>query len=52
MHETVLSIDAARSLADVVERVRTRGESALLTKSGLPVGRIVPVQPHSGIPAI
>lgn len=44
MNETVLTIeDAARTLADVVERVRTRGEAALLTKSGEPVARIIPV---------
>ena len=45
MHETVLTIDdAARTLPDVVERVHSLRESALLTKSGLPVARIVPVE--------
>jgi prevent-host-death family protein len=45
MHETVLTIDdAARTLPDLVERVHSRGESALLTKAGRPVARIVPVQ--------
>ena len=35
--------DAARHLDDIVERVRARGESAILLKSGRPVARIVPV---------
>ncbi len=35
--------DAARSLAEVVERVQSRGEAAVLTKAGKPVARIVPV---------
>ena len=49
MHETVLTIDdAARTLPDVVERVYSLGESALLTKSGLPVARIVPVESREG----
>ncbi len=44
MNETVLTIeDAARCLPDLVERVHARGEAALLTKSGRPVARIVPV---------
>lgn len=45
MNETMLTIeDAARSLSEVVERVHTSGEPALLVKSGQPVARIVPVQ--------
>lgn len=35
--------DAARRLADIVEQVRSRGEAAVLLKSGHPVARIVPV---------
>ncbi|HVC95017.1 MAG TPA: type II toxin-antitoxin system prevent-host-death family antitoxin [Pirellulales bacterium] len=35
--------DAARRLADVVEQVQTKGEAAVLLKSGRPVARIVPV---------
>ncbi|MGH7136185.1 MAG: type II toxin-antitoxin system prevent-host-death family antitoxin [Pirellulales bacterium] len=35
--------DAARHLDDVVERVRAKGEPAILVKSGRPVARIVPV---------
>lgn len=42
--------DAARHLADVVERVRTKGEPAVLLKSGQPVARIVPVA-SAGRPA-
>jgi len=44
MNETVLTIeDAARTLSAVVERVHASGEAALLTRSGLPVARIVAV---------
>jgi prevent-host-death family protein len=44
MSENVLAIeDAARSLSEVVERVHTSGEPALLTRFGQPVARIVPV---------
>ena len=51
MNEAMLTIeDAARHLADVVERVCTKGEPAVLLKSGQPVARIVPV-PSAGRPA-
>jgi antitoxin (DNA-binding transcriptional repressor) of toxin-antitoxin stability system len=44
MNETVLTIeDAARCLPELVERVHARGETALLTKSGSPRARIIPV---------
>ena len=44
MYETVLTIeDAARTLPDLVEKVRASGESALLVKSGMPMARIVAV---------
>lgn len=44
MSETVLTIeDAARSLPDVVDHIQASGETALLTRSGRPVARIVPV---------
>jgi antitoxin (DNA-binding transcriptional repressor) of toxin-antitoxin stability system len=44
MSETVLTIeDAARTLPAVVDHVHDSGESALLTRSGKPVARIVPV---------
>jgi prevent-host-death family protein len=44
MSEAMLTIeDAARRLDDVVERVRAKGEAAILLKSGRPVARIVPV---------
>jgi antitoxin (DNA-binding transcriptional repressor) of toxin-antitoxin stability system len=44
MIETTLSIeDAARCLPDLVDRLYTSGEAALLTRSGRPVARIVPV---------
>lgn len=44
MSEAMLTIeDAARNLADVVERVRSKCEPAVLLKSGRPIARIVPV---------
>ena len=44
MNEAMLTIeDAARRLHDVVERVRAKGEPAILVKSGRPVAQIVPV---------
>jgi antitoxin (DNA-binding transcriptional repressor) of toxin-antitoxin stability system len=43
MSETVLTIeDAARCLPDLVERLHTKGETAVLVKSGQPLARIVP----------
>lgn len=48
MSESVLTIeDAARRLPEVVDHVRSSGESAILTKSGEPVVRIVPVATSS-----
>jgi prevent-host-death family protein len=41
--------DAARNLADVVDRVQAKGEPAVLLKSGRPVARIVPVVPASHV---
>ncbi len=35
--------DAAACLADLVERIRAKHESAVLVKSGQPVARIVPM---------
>ncbi len=44
MSEAILTIeDAARRLADVVEKVHSKGEAAVLLKAGRPVARIVPV---------
>ena len=44
MTETVVSIDdAARSLPDLVERLRARGEAAVLVRAGRPLAKIVPV---------
>jgi prevent-host-death family protein len=48
MSESVLTIeDAARRLSDIVDHVRTSGESTVLVKSGEPVARIVPVVAHA-----
>jgi prevent-host-death family protein len=44
MSETVLSLeDAAAGLGELVERVRTRQDSAVITIAGEPVARIVPL---------
>jgi prevent-host-death family protein len=41
--------EAARGFSDLISRVRYGGESALLTKGGKPVARIVPVRrPRTG----
>ncbi len=36
--------EAARGFSDLIDRVRYKGESVLLTKGGRPVARIVPVR--------
>lgn len=38
--------EAARNFSDLINRTYYRGESALLTRSGQPVARIVPVVPE------
>jgi prevent-host-death family protein len=44
MSETVLSVeDAAACLSELVERVHTRREATVITVSGRPVARIVPL---------
>jgi prevent-host-death family protein len=44
MSETVISVeDAAARLSELVERVQTRREPAVITRSGQPVARIVPM---------
>ena len=46
MKEQTLSVtEAARGFSDLVNRVRYRGESAVLTKNGRVVARLVPVEP-------
>jgi prevent-host-death family protein len=46
MKDQILSVtDAARGFSDLVNRVRYRGESATLTKNGIPVARLVPAGP-------
>jgi prevent-host-death family protein len=48
MKERVISVTtAARMFADCVNRVRYQGTSFLLQKNGVPVARIVPVDPAS-----
>ncbi len=47
MHETLISVTlAARKFSDCINRVRYQGASFLLEKNGVPVARIVPVQPN------
>ena len=44
MKEKVLTVtEAARGFSDLVNRVHYRKESAILTRNGRPVARIVPV---------
>ena len=46
MKEQTLSVtEAARGFSDLVNRVRYRGETAVLTKNGRAVARLVPVEP-------
>jgi prevent-host-death family protein len=47
MDETLISVTlAARKFSDCINRVRYQGASFLLEKNGVPVARIVPVQPN------
>jgi prevent-host-death family protein len=44
--EQILTVtEAARGFSDLVNRVRYRGETAVLTKNGQPVARLVPIGP-------
>lgn len=46
MDETLISVTlAARKFSDCINRVRYQGASFLLEKNGVPVARIVPVEP-------
>jgi antitoxin (DNA-binding transcriptional repressor) of toxin-antitoxin stability system len=47
MDETLISVTlAARKFSDCINRVRYQGTSFLLEKNGVPVARIVPLQPN------
>ena len=47
MKETPISVTlAARKFADCINRVRYQGMSFLLEKNGIPVARLIPVQPN------
>jgi prevent-host-death family protein len=49
MRELVISVtQAARRFADCINRVRYQGTSFVLHKNGVPVARIVPIEPTSG----
>jgi prevent-host-death family protein len=46
MTEHFVSVTAAaRGFSDLINRVRYRGESAILVKNGVPVARVVPFAP-------
>ena len=48
MSTTTLTIEeAAKCLPDLVEKIHTSGDHAVLLKSGLPVARIVPEPPST-----
>jgi prevent-host-death family protein len=42
---TLTVTEAARGFSDLINRVHYRGESAVLTKNGRPVARVVPTGP-------
>ena len=47
MTERTLTVaEAEREFAELIDRVHREGESALLTKNGVPVARIIPVPPR------
>lgn len=49
MKEALISVTAAaRKFSDCINRVRYQGISFLLEKNGVPVARIIPVQPDFG----
>ena len=37
--------DLARKLGDVLARVRYRGDSFIVEKNGVPVARVIPIEP-------
>lgn len=46
MKEQIISVtEASRGFSDLVNRVRYRGETAILTKNGIPVARLAPMGP-------
>jgi prevent-host-death family protein len=49
MEEHIPSTRLARSLGDVLARIRYRGDSFVIEKNGVPVARLVPIEPQKGI---
>lgn len=49
MEEHIPATRLARNLGDVLARIRYRGESFVVEKNGVPVARIVPIEPKKGI---
>lgn len=45
MESTLTVTDAARNFSDVINRVVYRGDTAILTRNGKPVARIIPERP-------
>lgn len=48
MEEHIPATRLARNLGDVLARIRYRGESFVVEKNGVPVARIVPIEPKKG----
>lgn len=49
METKVTATELAKSLSDVLNRVRYRGERFLIERNGEPVATLAPVEPVSGI---
>ncbi len=45
METTITATELARSLSDVLSRVRYKGERFLITRNGEPLGALGPVEP-------
>lgn len=49
MEEHIPATRLARNLGDVLARIRYRGESFVVEKNGVPVARMVPIEPPKQI---
>ena len=47
MEHTIRATDLARSLGDVLAKVRYRHDSFVIERNGTPVARVVPMEPSS-----
>lgn len=48
MEHTIQATELARNLGDVLSKVRYRRDSFVIKRNGIPVARVVPVEPHAG----